>query len=318
MTTGIVIALAELSAAVPRSRPRRDRRGGDRDHAFRQRGGAAAGAGAGRGGAHRAAGRRVAAAVLRLARRTSPTLVRGEVLMLEGGHDYDGRPIVPFDEDGMRRPRGRSATAASARSRSPRSFRRSTRAHEERRPKSCAEECPEAAITLSHDLGRIGLLERENAALLNAALIPLARTTIAGFTAADRGERDRRTALPDPERRHGDDGSGRGGAAGHELRLGRHQLDARCGLSVRPGRRRSWSMSAAPRPMSGSCAAAFRARRTRWSRWAGCAPSSACRICCSIGLGGGSLVARDPLSGRAAQPRLSADPRGAGVRRQHR
>ena len=30
-------------------------------------------------------------------------LVRGEVFMLEGGHDYDGRPIVPFDEDGMRR-----------------------------------------------------------------------------------------------------------------------------------------------------------------------------------------------------------------------
>src|SRR4029077_12766491 len=32
-----------------------------------------------------------------------------------------------------------------------------------------------------HTLGRIGLLERENAALLNAALADLARTTIAGF-----------------------------------------------------------------------------------------------------------------------------------------
>src|SRR5271165_3025334 len=30
-------------------------------------------------------------------------LVRGGVFMLEGGHDYDGRPIVPFDETGMRR-----------------------------------------------------------------------------------------------------------------------------------------------------------------------------------------------------------------------
>ena len=29
-------------------------------------------------------------------------LVRGEVVMLEGGHEYDGRPIVPFDETGMR------------------------------------------------------------------------------------------------------------------------------------------------------------------------------------------------------------------------
>jgi N-methylhydantoinase A/oxoprolinase/acetone carboxylase beta subunit len=37
---------------------------------------------------------------------------------------------------------------------------------------------------MSHQLGRIGLLERENAALLNAALVDLARTTVAGFTAA--------------------------------------------------------------------------------------------------------------------------------------
>ena len=29
-------------------------------------------------------------------------LVRGEVVMLEGGHEYDGRPIVPFDTAGMR------------------------------------------------------------------------------------------------------------------------------------------------------------------------------------------------------------------------
>src|SRR2546427_291875 len=29
-------------------------------------------------------------------------LVRGEVVMLEGGHEYDGRPIVPLDERGMR------------------------------------------------------------------------------------------------------------------------------------------------------------------------------------------------------------------------
>jgi DUF917 family protein len=39
-------------------------------------------------------------------------------------------------------------------------------------------------VTLSHRLGRIGLLERENAALLNAALAGLARDAIAGFRAA--------------------------------------------------------------------------------------------------------------------------------------
>ncbi len=44
-----------------------------------------------------------------------------------------------------------------------------------------AEECPNVSVTLSHQLGRIGLLERENAALLTAALTDLARLTIAGF-----------------------------------------------------------------------------------------------------------------------------------------
>jgi N-methylhydantoinase A/oxoprolinase/acetone carboxylase beta subunit len=46
------------------------------------------------------------------------------------------------------------------------------------------EECPDLAMTLSHELGRIGLLERENAALLNAALIDLARRTTRAFTDA--------------------------------------------------------------------------------------------------------------------------------------
>jgi N-methylhydantoinase A/oxoprolinase/acetone carboxylase beta subunit len=46
------------------------------------------------------------------------------------------------------------------------------------------QECPDVAVTLSHELGRIGLLERENAALLNAALVGLARRTTRAFTEA--------------------------------------------------------------------------------------------------------------------------------------
>ncbi|HEY1261121.1 MAG TPA: hydantoinase/oxoprolinase family protein [Stellaceae bacterium] len=111
-------------------------------------------------------------------------LVRGDVFMLEGGHDYDGRPIVPFDETGMRR------AARQIRSSGIRSvaiaaiFSPLDPSDEERARAILIEECPDAAVTLSHQLGRIGLLERENAALLNAALIGLARVTVAGFTAA--------------------------------------------------------------------------------------------------------------------------------------
>ena len=46
------------------------------------------------------------------------------------------------------------------------------------------EICPDVAVTLSHDLGRIGLLERENAALLNAVLHDLAVETVAAFRKA--------------------------------------------------------------------------------------------------------------------------------------
>src|SRR5262252_10684925 len=110
--------------------------------------------------------------------------VRGEVFMLEGGHDYDGRPIVPFDEAGMRRA-ARRICASGIRSVAVAAiFSPLDPGCEERARVILAEECPDAAVTVSHNLGRIGLLERENAALLNGALIELARATVAGFTAA--------------------------------------------------------------------------------------------------------------------------------------
>jgi N-methylhydantoinase A/oxoprolinase/acetone carboxylase beta subunit len=111
-------------------------------------------------------------------------LVRGDVTMLEGGHEYDGREIMPFDEAGMRdaarRIRERGITAVAVAS----IFSPLDPTHELRAREILAEECPGAAVTLSHRLGRIGLLERENAALLNAALATLARVTVAGFAAA--------------------------------------------------------------------------------------------------------------------------------------
>src|SRR5271166_4941015 len=110
--------------------------------------------------------------------------VQGEVFMLEGGHDYDGRPIVPFDEAGMRRAASRIRANGIRSVAVAAIFSPLDPACEERARAILAEECPDAAVTLSHDLGRIGLLERENAALLNAALVDLARVTVAAFTAA--------------------------------------------------------------------------------------------------------------------------------------
>ena len=116
--------------------------------------------------------------------------------MLEGGHDYDGRPIVPFDEDGMRRggaahPRhaGMRSVAVAAIFSPLDPCLRGAGA-----PKS-SRGMSRAAVTLSRDLGRIGLLERENAALLNAALIDLGADDGRRVYRGDCGERDRRTAL---------------------------------------------------------------------------------------------------------------------------
>src|SRR5438477_3287252 len=95
------------------------------------------------------------------------TLVRGEVVMLEGGHEYDGREFMPFDDAGMRdaarriRDSGLRSVAVAA------SFSPLDPTHEERARAILAEECPEARVTVSHELGRIGLWERGNAALRN-------------------------------------------------------------------------------------------------------------------------------------------------------
>ncbi len=113
--------------------------------------------------------------------RDLAALVAGEVFMLEGGHEYDGREIMPFDEAAMRaaarriREQGIGSVGVAA------IFSPLDPSHEERAAEILGEECPGVAVTLSHRLGRIGLLERENAALLNAALGDLARVAIAGF-----------------------------------------------------------------------------------------------------------------------------------------
>ena len=113
-------------------------------------------------------------------------LVRGEVVMLEGGHEYDGRPLVPFDAAGMQRAARRIRDAGIRSVAVASVFSPLNGECEEEAARILAEEHPEASVTLSHRLGRIGLLERENAALLNAALTDLARRTARAFTAAIR------------------------------------------------------------------------------------------------------------------------------------
>ncbi len=108
----------------------------------------------------------------------------GAVYMLAGGHEYDGRPIVPFDAAGMRRVareiRERGFTSVGITS----VFSPLTDECERVAAEILRDVCPGVDVTLSHALGRIGLLERENATLLNACLVDLARQTRRAFAAA--------------------------------------------------------------------------------------------------------------------------------------
>ncbi|WP_299843841.1 hydantoinase/oxoprolinase family protein [uncultured Jannaschia sp.] len=110
--------------------------------------------------------------------------VNGGVYLVEGGHEYDGRPLVPMDERAVAeaargiRKDGVNAVAVSA------TFSPLTAECEERAAEIVRNEHPDAHVTLSSGLGRIGLLERENVALMNASLIGLARETTKAFVDA--------------------------------------------------------------------------------------------------------------------------------------
>jgi len=111
-------------------------------------------------------------------------LVKGDVALVRGGHEYDGRPLVPLDEDAIslaaRRMRelGIQSVGVTA------VFSPLTAECEERAADILRSEIPGVAVTLSHTLGRIGLLERENAVLLNASLVTLAGSINRAFQVA--------------------------------------------------------------------------------------------------------------------------------------
>lgn len=108
------------------------------------------------------------------------------VYLVGGGHEYDGRVLTPLDEDelvkvahDMRR-RGLTQAALVG------VFAPVNPAAELRAAEILRQEHPEVQLSLSHRLGGIGLLERENAAILNAALMPEATRVTAALEDAMR------------------------------------------------------------------------------------------------------------------------------------
>ena len=105
----------------------------------------------------------------------------GHAFLCKGGHEFDGREISALDVEELK---GVAAKIAEAGVRSvaiTSVFSPVNREMEEEAAEVLAGELPEISVSLSHEIGRIGLLERENAAILNAALQPLAEQIVTGF-----------------------------------------------------------------------------------------------------------------------------------------
>ena len=110
--------------------------------------------------------------------------VRPMIFMVEGGHEYDGRPLVPLDRKAAAEAAHRIADAGIRSVAINALFSPMTAEAEEETADIVRGIVPDAQITLAHKLGRIGLLERENVAMLNAALQKIGRRTIDAFAAA--------------------------------------------------------------------------------------------------------------------------------------
>jgi len=104
--------------------------------------------------------------------------------LVHGGHEFDGREISPLDETEIRevakdiKSKGIRAIAISA------VFSPVNSSFEDRAAEIIQSELPDASISLSHEIGRMGILERENAAILNACLGNLASAIVSSFRKA--------------------------------------------------------------------------------------------------------------------------------------
>lgn len=107
--------------------------------------------------------------------------VHGHTEIIAGGFNYDGRPIAPLDAADVKRAarefraHGIEAVAISS------VFALVNTAQEQDAARLLQEELPGVRVTASSQIGRIGLIERENAAIMNAALLPMAERVVNSF-----------------------------------------------------------------------------------------------------------------------------------------
>lgn len=114
--------------------------------------------------------------------------VDGKAYLCHGGHEFDGRLIAPIDRNEILRAvadmaaRGVRSVAVSS------VFSPVNAVMEQEAAAIITEQLPDVHVSLSHEIGRMGLLERENATIINACLRELAEQICDGLTGALLGE----------------------------------------------------------------------------------------------------------------------------------
>lgn len=106
------------------------------------------------------------------------------VYITRGGHEFDGREIGELDEEHIRsicqEIKGKVDSIAITSVFSP-----VAKDHEERAAKIIFEELGDnISVSLSSEIGNVGLIERENATILNASVVDVARKTASSFVNA--------------------------------------------------------------------------------------------------------------------------------------
>jgi N-methylhydantoinase A/oxoprolinase/acetone carboxylase beta subunit len=111
------------------------------------------------------------------------TTIGNNHFIVAGGHEFDGREISELDEQELRTI-GRSLKGKVNSLAIISVFSPITDVHEKRAGEILKEELGDIPVSYSYEIGSLGLLERENATILNAALINVANTTAQGFLQA--------------------------------------------------------------------------------------------------------------------------------------
>lgn len=110
--------------------------------------------------------------------------INAQVHMLHGGYLYDGNILAELRNDeinalikDLKKDNIKNISIASA-------FAPMNAEPETKVSQAIKNAIPDAQITLSHEFGRLGLMERENASILNTALLPFAAKVVDAFQLA--------------------------------------------------------------------------------------------------------------------------------------